>query len=53
MNELCDKMGTASEAELEEYMEELGVIQDLLTVHDFYLIVPRWMRLQEPLDFLT
>jgi len=38
MNELCDKMGEASEAELETYMEELGTIQDLLTVHDFYLI---------------
>lgn len=38
MNQLCDKMGTASETELEEYLEELGAIQDLLTVHDFYLI---------------
>lgn len=38
MNEICDKMGTASEEELEQYMEELGTIQDLLTVHDFYLI---------------
>ena len=38
MNEICDKMGDASETELEGYMEELGTIQDLLTVHDFYLI---------------
>lgn len=38
MNEICDKMGEASEEELENYMEELGTIQDLLTVHDFYLI---------------
>ena len=38
MNEICDKMGTASEAELENYMEELGTIQDLLTMHDFYMI---------------
>lgn len=38
MNEICDKMGSASEEELEKYMEELGTIQDLLTVHDFYLI---------------
>ena len=38
MNEICDKMGEASEEELEKYMEELGTIQDLLTVHDFYLI---------------
>ena len=38
MNEICDKMGTASEAELENYMEELGTFQDLLTMHDFYMI---------------
>ena len=38
MNEICDKMGTASEEELESYMEELGTIQDLLTMHDFYMI---------------
>ncbi|MDE6204463.1 MAG: ATP-binding cassette domain-containing protein, partial [Lachnospiraceae bacterium] len=38
MNEICDKMADASEKELELYMEELGTIQDLLTVHDFYLI---------------
>ncbi|GFI03616.1 MAG: ABC-F family ATP-binding cassette domain-containing protein [Lachnospiraceae bacterium] len=38
MNEICDKMGNASETELEAYMEELGTIQDLLTMHDFYLI---------------
>ena len=38
MNEICDKMGTASEQELEVYMEELGTIQDLLTMHDFYMI---------------
>lgn len=38
MSEICDKMGDASETELEVYMEELGTIQDLLTMHDFYLI---------------
>lgn len=38
MNEICDKMGTATEDEMEQYMEELGTIQDLLTAHDFYLI---------------
>lgn len=38
MNEICDKMGEANDEELELYMEELGTIQDLLTVHDFYLI---------------
>ena len=38
MNSICDKMGEASPEEMEEMMEELGVIQDMLTVHDFYLI---------------
>lgn len=38
MNQICDKMGDCTEEELEEYMEELGTIQDMLTVHDFYLI---------------
>lgn len=38
MNEICDKMGEATPEELEEYMEELGTIQDLLTMHDFYMI---------------
>lgn len=38
MNSLCDKMADASEAELEEYMDEMGVIQEQLTSHDFYMI---------------
>lgn len=38
MNGLCDKMSTAQEQELEQYMEEFGTIQELLTMHDFYMI---------------
>lgn len=38
MNEICDKMGTATDTELEACMEELGTIQELLTMHDFYMI---------------
>ena len=38
MNEICDKMGEADEEQLNLYMEELGTIQDLLTMHDFYMI---------------
>ena len=38
MNEICEKMGDANPEELEQYMEDLGTIQDLLTVHDFYMI---------------
>ena len=38
MNEICDKMGEASEDEMNRMMEELGTIQDLLMAHDFYII---------------
>ena len=38
MNEICDKMGSADENEMEVMMEELGTIQDELTLHDFYTI---------------
>ncbi len=38
MNDICDKMGDATPEELEVYMEDLGTIQDLLTMHDFYMI---------------
>lgn len=38
MNVICEKMGDCSEEELEAYMEELGTIQDMLTMHDFYMI---------------
>lgn len=38
MNEICGLMGEAAEQELEVMMEELGTIQDILTLHDFYMI---------------
>ena len=38
MNEICDKLGEASEDEMTEMLEELGTIQDTLTLHDFYVI---------------
>lgn len=38
MNSICDRMGEASEEELNVMMEELGTIQDLLMAHDFYII---------------
>ena len=38
MNVICDKMGDCTPEELEVYMEELGTIQDMLTVHDYYMI---------------
>lgn len=38
MNEICDHLGEAKETEMEVMMEELGTIQDMLTMHDFYTI---------------
>ena len=38
MNEICDMLGTADEEEMNLLMEELGTIQDELTLHDFYTI---------------
>lgn len=38
MNRICDSLGTASEEDMDAMMEELGTIQDLLTMHDFYVI---------------
>ena len=38
MNEICDSLGTASPEEMDTLMEELGTIQDTLTMHDFYVI---------------
>lgn len=38
MNDICDRMGEASPEEMETMLEELGTIQDMLTMHDFYII---------------
>lgn len=38
MNNICDKLTEVDEEQMNAYMEELGTIQDLLTVHDFYMI---------------
>ena len=38
MNEICDAMAEADEDTLAELMDELAVIQDMLTMHDFYMI---------------
>jgi len=38
MNQICDAMGEASGDALNEMVEELGTIQDLLMLHDFYII---------------
>lgn len=38
MNEMYEKMAEASDEEMAYYMEETGVIQELLSAHDFYMI---------------
>jgi ATPase subunit of ABC transporter with duplicated ATPase domains len=38
MNEMYEKMADATEEEMAFYMEETGVIQELLSAHDFYMI---------------
>ncbi len=40
MNEICEKMGDPeiSDDDMNSMLEELGVIQDMLDAHDFYLI---------------
>ncbi|MBQ7840380.1 MAG: ABC-F family ATP-binding cassette domain-containing protein [Lachnospiraceae bacterium] len=38
LNAIYDKMGEADEETLNQLMEESGTLQDLLTMHDFYMI---------------
>lgn len=38
MNEICAQMSSCSDSELQVYMEEFGIIQDELDMHDFYII---------------
>lgn len=38
MNQICDSMGEADEDTLQDMIEELGTIQELLAMHDFYII---------------
>ena len=41
MNTICDSMGDTSEDELNQMMEELGVIQEMMDAHDFYILDSR------------
>ena len=38
MNHICDIMAEGTAENMDEMMEELGVIQELLMAHDFYII---------------
>lgn len=52
MNEICDKMADADEEKMQEYMEELSVIQDMLMNHDFYLIDSKVSEIARALGLL-
>ncbi len=52
MNEICDKMADADEDKMQEYMDELSVIQDMLMNHDFYLIDSKVSEIARALGLL-
>ena len=52
MNEICDKMADADEEKMQEYMDELSVIQDMLMNHDFYLIDSKVSEIARELGLL-
>ncbi|MFR2563358.1 MAG: ABC-F family ATP-binding cassette domain-containing protein [Anaerovoracaceae bacterium] len=52
MNEICDKMADADEEKMQEYMDELSVIQDMLMNHDFYLIDSKVSEIARALGLL-
>ncbi len=52
MNQICDSLGEAAPDEMDVMMEELGVIQDALTLHDFYVIDAKVEEVARALGFL-
>ncbi|MBP3656964.1 MAG: ABC-F family ATP-binding cassette domain-containing protein [Clostridia bacterium] len=52
MNEICDSLGSAKESEMEQMLEELGVIQDMLTNHDFFNIDAKVDEVAQAFGFL-
>lgn len=50
MNELCNNMGTADEDALQDMYEEMGDIQELLSMHDFYNIDSKVEEVAHALD---
>jgi len=53
INEICEKLGDADEAEMEALMEELGTLQDLLNSHDFYIIDSKVEEVARAFDLLA
>lgn len=52
MNDICDSLGSASEDEMDSMMDELGTIQDTLTLHDFYVIDSKVEKVARALGLL-
>ena len=52
MNEICEKLGEADEETMNALMEELGTIQDTLTLQDFYVIDVKVEEVARALGFL-
>ena len=52
MNTICDSLGEASPEEMEALMEELGTIQDTMTMHDFYIIDSKVEEVARAFDLL-
>ena len=53
MNEICEKLGEVDEDEMNLLMEELGTIQDELTLHDFYTIDAKVEEVARALGLVT
>ena len=52
MNEICNRLGEVDEDTMTAMMEELGTIQDTLTLHDFYVIDAKVEEVARALGFL-
>jgi len=52
MNAICDSLGSADEDEMSEMLEELGVIQDTLSSHDFFNIDSKVEEVAHAFGFL-
>ncbi len=52
MNEICDQLGSAEEEQMAVLLEELGVIQDTLSSHDFFNIDTLVDEVAEAFGFL-
>ena len=52
MNQICDELGSAGEDEMAQMLEELGVIQDTLSSHDFFNIDSKVEEVAQAFGFM-